>query len=262
MTANDESSNRIAPNGSPTEESAEKKKKKRSPMLIAAIVLDVIIVAMLITLAFFTSFDEVTNVFGGGRVDIVLTEPNWDQMKAQNIVPETVLDKDPYVTNYEETAVYVFLEVLVPYGDVEIENNDNNKGEGTVYTEAPLYKFGVLDNDNGPVFDTELDQASQLTNIGWLLLAEYPEKDTENHVYRYVYAHVDPITEKLIPLAKGVTTQYPLFNKLKLVNLDENYSGTTNYSVPVKAYGIQSNFLTSDNKTTDDPSVVWDIIKR
>ena len=112
-----------------SENSRKKKKKKRSPILAASIVFVLIIIVLLITLAMFTSFDEVTNVFSGGKVDIVLTEPNWSPSKALNIVPETILDKDPYVTNNEDTQVYVFLEVTVPYGNIEVENTEkNNKG--------------------------------------------------------------------------------------------------------------------------------------
>ena len=76
-------------------EKIKKKKKKRSPAMVAAIVLVVLLIVLMLTLAFLTSFDEVTNVFDSGRVDIILTEENWKPEKAHNIVPETVLDKDP-----------------------------------------------------------------------------------------------------------------------------------------------------------------------
>ena len=255
--------------------------KKRSPTLAAAIILGVLLVVFMVTLAFFTSFDEVTNVFGGGKLDIILTEPNWKPNKALNIVPETVLDKDPYITNNDNTAAYVFLEVTVPYAQVEVEDNDTNKGSAIAGTfgdgraDVPLYKFGKL-NDNGTPddktddtydFDTAYTTTTQNVNPGWQLVTftgegkTNPTVDTTNKVIKYVYAHVQTDdTSKLCPLDKGVRTQYPLFNKIKLVNFDETKTYTGSYSVQVKAYGIQANFLSADNQTTNDPATVWNIL--
>ena len=72
------------------------KKRKRSPLLVALIII-IMLLLVLLTLAFFTSFDEVTNAFEGGRVDIVLKEENWNPQNAKKIVPGKVLDKDPKI---------------------------------------------------------------------------------------------------------------------------------------------------------------------
>jgi len=239
--------------------------KKRSPTLAAAIILGVLLVVFMVTLAFFTSFDEVTNVFGGGKLDIILTEPNWKPNEAKNIVPDKVLDKDPYITNNDNTAAYVFLEVTMPCAQIEVEDNNTNKGsaidgtvgEGRVY--VPLYKF--IDKDNN--IDTTPKATDQKVNSGWKLVSVTgnPTVDTTNNVIKYVYAHVQtPDDTKLCPLDKGYRTQYPLFNKIKLVNFDETNTTVTNYSVHVKAYGIQANFLSADNQTTNDPATVWNIL--
>lgn len=252
--------------------------KKRSPTLAAAIILGVLLVVFMVTLAFFTSFDEVTNVFGGGKLDIILTEPNWKPNEAKNIVPDKVLDKDPYITNNDNTAAYVFLEVTMPCAQIEVEENSGaNKGStiagtGSTGVNVPLYKFGKL-NDNGTPddktddtydFDTHYTTTTQSVNPGWVLVSgtgitENPVIDETNHVIKYVYAHVrTDDTSKLCPLDKGVRTQYPLFNKIQLVNFDETNTTVTNYSVHVKAYGIQANFLSADN--TNDPATVWNIL--
>ena len=242
--------------------------KKRSPTLAAAIILGVLLVVFMVTLAFFTSFDEVTNVFGGGKLDIILTEPNWKPNEAKNIVPDKVLDKDPYITNNDNTAAYVFLEVTMPCAQIEVEDNNTNKGsaidgtvgEGRVY--VPLYKF--IDKDNN--IDTTPTATDQKVNSGWKLVnfgegKSNPTVDTTNNVIKYVYAHVQTAdAAKLCPLDKGYRTQYPLFNKIKLVNFDETNTTVTNYSVHVKAYGIQANFLSADNQTTNDPATVWNIL--
>ena len=56
---------------------AKKKQRRRSPGFIAGLVLLFVAIVILLTLAMFTSFDEVTNVFEAGKVDIVLTETEW-----------------------------------------------------------------------------------------------------------------------------------------------------------------------------------------
>ena len=239
-------------------EKIKKKKKKRSPAMVAAIVLVVLLIVLMLTLAFLTSFDEVTNVFDSGRVDIILTEENWKPEKAHNIVPETVLDKDPKITNNEHNAVYVFLEVKVPYDNMVIEGNtDADKGSvvanGT--NPVPMYKF-IDENDH---MDSTLTTAQNI-NSGWMLLGT-PEQNTTDKTYTYLYAHVrEDQTNKLSPLGGGVTTGKALFNRIKLVNFNESYYSTRDYSVRVKAYGIQANFLMPDNQTTDDPQQVWNIL--
>ena len=92
----------------------KKKKRRRSPAMLAAIVLTFLLIVLMITLALFTSVDEVTNVFYAGRVDIVLTESEWVPSKAKYVVPEQEIPKNPKITNNEKTDVYVFLEVTVP----------------------------------------------------------------------------------------------------------------------------------------------------
>ena len=131
-------------------------KYKRSPALNASIILVFLSIVLLITLAMFVSFDEVTNRFEAGKVDIVLTEPHWDPKNGEETVPNTFIDKDPTIFNKEDTVnTYVFLEVIVPYDDdpnliIEKAYQDdkiyagkpaytNTKGE-----KIPLYKFVLI----------------------------------------------------------------------------------------------------------------------
>ncbi len=235
-------------------------KRKRSPILAAVIVI-ILLLLVILTLAFLTSFDEVTNVFEGGHVDIVLTEEHWKPEEAKNIVPGKVLDKDPRIMNDDVTDTYVFLEVTVPYDDLEIESEaDADKGArlSADTTAVPLYKF-IDENGN---YDQTYTSAQKINTAGWMLMSGYPVQDTEKKTYRYLYAHVridEP--EKMSPLMPGVTTRKPLFNQIKLVNFNEKeFDRSRNYSVKVKAYGIQANYLKENNQTTDDPAEVWSIL--
>ncbi|MBQ9461658.1 MAG: hypothetical protein IJU51_07090, partial [Clostridia bacterium] len=94
------------------------KKRRRSPAFVAGLVLLFLGIVILLTLAMFASFDEVTNVFEAGKVDIVLTETKWDPKDGDKAVPNTFIPKNPTITNKEETVdTYVFMKVTVPYDD-------------------------------------------------------------------------------------------------------------------------------------------------
>ena len=241
--------------------------KRRANTLSAAIALMVFMVVIIVTLAMFTSTDMVTNRFNGANLDILLTESKWDPSKAKNIVPETVLDKNPTVTNIDEVDAYVFLKVTVPYATVYLEDySGTNKGQklsGSPMS-IPLYKFGQRKstfNTDGSVTYAAENEDSQLINSGWVQVGGYQANATAN-TRTYVYAHVNSLNQ-LIPLMKGTTTQYPLFDKIKLVNFNEETGGSVSlpadYSIRVEAYGIQANY--SVNGTTSTvPLDVWHVI--
>lgn len=265
-----------------TVETKHKRKQKRSPALIAGIILLVFTIILMITLAMFASFDEVTNVFNAGKVDIILTESNWNPENAKNVVPEQVIEKNPKIRNNEEMVdTYVFLKVVVPYidastGEKPNQLEDNNTSKGSRITPGsdgvPLYKFVVTSTGENPTdsYDQALTFAQNVHN-GWYLLSGYPKQNIENKTYTYVYAHIQTdsygnnITDpsvKMMPLMAGHETQNPLFDKIRVVNFNEvNLDTNRDYSIQIDAYGIQANFLRDNNTTTNDPSQVWAMIE-
>jgi len=266
------------------------KKKKRSPGLIAGMILVVLMIILLVTLAMFMSYDEVTNVFVSGKLDIVLVEPNWDPSNAVNIVPNAELPKDPKVYNNEVDAD-VFLEVTVPYVTLKIDNNnDQNKGQlltggtngwspdGSKYVDVPLYKFMVnTGTEDNPIYDHNTDysspaqmvHASDANTSGWQLMTTnssdtYTGKNENKKVYIYRYAYVEKDGE-MKPMIHGTETPV-LFDKIKLINFRENDSEFTfernrDYSIKVQAYGIQAYFLAENNMTKTVPADVWAVLK-
>jgi len=266
------------------------KKKKRSPGLIAGMILVVLMIILLVTLAMFMSYDEVTNVFVSGKLDIVLVEPNWDPSNAVNIVPNAELPKDPKVYNNEVDAD-VFLEVTVPYVTLKIDNNnDQNKGQlltggtngwspdGSKYVDVPLYKFMVnTGTEDNPIYDHNTDysspaqmvHASDANTSGWQLMTTnssdtYTGKNENKKVYIYRYAYVEKDGE-MKPMIHGTETPV-LFDKIKLINFRENDSEFTfernrDYSIKVQAYGIQAYFLAENNTTKTDPAEVWAVLQ-
>ena len=181
------------------------KKKKRSPGLIAGIILVGLMIVLLVTLAMFMSYDEVTNVFQAGKLDIVLTEPNWKPSKAVNIVPNAVLDKDPYITNNEVKAC-VFLKVTVPYATVQIENNSNSKGSlleqtanDTIFEDVPMYKF-VVDTSKSAYTTSSLNAAVTDDSVN--------DDSTKNYIYNNNYTSTEQFINKgwkLVPTGTGLT---------------------------------------------------------
>jgi hypothetical protein len=77
--------------------------------LIAVVILILGLLGVWVTLAFFTSRDEVTNTQVSNAVEIELLEPLWDKgdfKKAQVYEPGMIIDKDPCVYVNGEADVY------------------------------------------------------------------------------------------------------------------------------------------------------------
>lgn len=262
------------------------KERKRPPALVAMIIVCFVLIVVLLTMALLTSMDEVTNVFNGGKVDIVLKEPNWEPSNGQNVVPDTEIDKNPSIYNNEKTDVFVFLKVTVPCIQTEIEKSETDADKGKVLLNStgsteekvtvPMYKFGIMTQgrDTDDTGDDKYDYYSlntdgaenyfqQKTNAGWTLLKDESKLSTDKKTYTYIYAHTEKSDSgKLLPLLPDHTTEFPLFDRVKLVNFDEHYEANRDYSIRVEAYGIQSYYLKENNSTTYVPSEVWAMIKK
>lgn len=248
-----------------------KKKRRRSPAFVAGLVILFLGIVILISLAMFVSFDEVTNVFEAGKVDIVLTEPDWKPQDGENIVPNEFVKKDPTVINKEETVTtYVFLKVTVPYDDdkaIEIEkkhqDDPTHSGE-IIYTnisglKIPVYEFvatgkkadgtgGGVRKYNQDFLTTFTDENAQKqeVNPGWYLLEGFPEIDEQKKAYTYLYAHVRTADNSDVMMVDGghkvmaeviakQTVAYPLFNEIYLNNFRER-AKDTNATPPVTAF--------------------------
>ena len=202
------------------------KRRKRSPALVAGLILLFLGIVLLITLAMFASFDEVTNVFEAGKVDIVLTETEWHPEDGDLTVPNTFIDKNPAITNKEETVnTYVFLKVTIPYDDDKAlvieeahQNSETDSGK-VVYTnidgnKVPIYKFvatgektSYAEGEQKPdlteptlkrFYNTAYNSLEQNVNPGWYLLklgangtSNQPTIDDTKKTLTYIYAYVE-----------------------------------------------------------------------
>ena len=167
--------------------------------IIAALVL-LLLLAIGGVMAYFTDKEEVKNTFTVGKVDITLTEPNWNAENAKNLVPGAVVDKNPTVTVAADSAdAYVFVKVDVPC-----------VGTGTTRRE---------------VFTYDLDAAN------WSELTEAEKTCAANAVATHVYAHNGAMA------AEATAT---LFTKVTLdANLTQEEANGLTLEMPVNAYAIQ-----------------------
>lgn len=234
----------------------KQKKEKRSPILGLVLVALLILILIVTTLAMFTSRDLITNVFDATSMDIVLYEPNWNPAKSLNIVPNTVLPKDPYIVNNEELPAYVFLRVTVPYDNYHIEaSNGAEISNGSAKT--PLYKFIVTEN-NYDLRDETLTTDQNVRDC-WTLVKSYETPSDASYVYVYAYIGENYATKTLAPLIQNEKTK-PLFDKIVLANVNEYFENglfdtSRDYSVKVEAFGIQTEHL--GIQTSNDPAQVW-----
>ncbi len=79
-------------------------------------VLAVGMLACNLTLAYFSSSDEVTNRHTATDIEIELIEPQWrdhGKADAEKLEPGMVIDKDPKVMNLSENGVYLRMRVII-----------------------------------------------------------------------------------------------------------------------------------------------------
>ncbi|MBR1393319.1 MAG: hypothetical protein IJ561_05730 [Ruminococcus sp.] len=224
--------------------------------------------------AFFTGEDAVTNAFQASTLSIKITEPSWDP--EPTIVPEQEVDKDPYITNTDKTPAYVFMEVTVPAVEVTVEkaSPDLDKGSEAVTDIVPLFRFVNSEEE----YVTDPDSPDQKINKGWYPMPGYPvankEKGSEDDSidealkktvsYTYLYAYTgadDNTTDTMAVLSPDKTTEVSLFNKVRFVNAreDEELSGSRQL-IEIKAYGIQTEHLSSFGVTETKAERIWALL--
>ena len=181
--------------------------------------------------AYFTDGDTATNTFTVGKISLDLQEPNWDEDKAKDITPNQTIKKDPQILNDGINDEFVFLEVIVPYENVVVANEDGTRK---------------------PAADTELYYYT--VNNGWAEIATIKDAATKTVTHLYVYGTADKCTA----LKKDVTTP-TLFDTVTFVNLVEDQGlEEATLDIVINAYGIQT---ANVNGGTVDPDMIWDVIE-
>lgn len=106
----------------------KKNLNKKIFYIVCAMVFTFGLLLSALTLAFFSSRDEVTNKTSASDVEIALLEPEWydhGMTDAKTLEPGMVVDKNPQVLNKSENAVYVRMRVrLIDSNGNVIPSND------------------------------------------------------------------------------------------------------------------------------------------
>ena len=198
------------------------------------------------TIAYFTSTDAVTNRLQSSNFDIILTESKWNPANGQNLMPNEEIEKNPAVTNLENTDAFVFLTVKMAY-ETELMEDKDGKYLGESKTPIPLYKFVIT--ENGTDFHDKSYTTAQKIHTDWVQVGN---PVTENNIVTYVYAYAE--NDKMTPLRKGESTP-PLFDKIKLWNFNEKAYDHME-DVIVEAIGVRSSLFINEQKT-ENPSEIW-----
>lgn len=197
-------------------------RNKKTVYALCILILAVGLLISGISLAYFTSQDEVTNRHKSISLEIALFEPNWQsegKEMAKMMEPGMIIPKDPYLYNKSDADVYVRIKL-------ELRDNKNNLITASenryqnimnaLYCDAaatlPLIKNNISQNANFYYFD------------GWFY---YARKETGCFV--------------LPP--NGSTSK--LFETLKIPVLKTTYNENfdTNFTINVIGQGISTENL-------------------
>lgn len=192
--------------------------------------------------AYFTDKDQQTNTFTTGKIDIDLTEPEWDNYPdqdndgvpdpAEDLTPNKKLKKDPIITNVGINDAFIFATVEVPCKNIITANADGTRKPAAL---VDLYDYTV--------------------NQGWIKMGTYDVRDGSGVVaHRYLYAYAASNICTALEAGKATT---PIFSEVTTVNAIEGQGlEGQKFQMPINVYGIQISDL-NGGKTA--PADVWSV---
>lgn len=155
-------------------------KMKLNKKSVAALSVFVFAVGLLIcglSIAFFSDRDVVTNKHEAKEITIKLLEPEWKaagETKAAKLEPGMVIEKDPYVYNDSEYAVYVRMKIVLKAknDNAEYVELDKSKASDAAIYEAimsAIYCGAGDENDVRLIGDNGASQSKNfvLEADGW-----------------------------------------------------------------------------------------------
>lgn len=172
------------------------------------------------TLAYLTDYDVAANEFTVGKVDIELTEPNWKPEDYKNLVPTQEIKKDPCITNTGKNDAYVYMEVAVPIQKLIVADPNGMRKDSA---ETKLFEYKPSEE--------------------WKLMDNYTKDGKHINIYAYT------------KILKPGDTSTPLFNTMTFANVIEGQVDGKTFSVPVRAYAIQTGNTGGDKGTVIEQAI-------
>ncbi len=211
-------------------------------------------------MAYLTDTDTKTNTFTIGKVDIALSETDFDSTKTkENVVPNQVIAKNPVVTNTGKNKAVAFVTVEIPIASLTKVSDDGTKGSAAALTQ--IFQTGVKNastgGDDTTISYTWADDKVDSTN--WELLSTEYQNSTGTAVTTegegipsgaakvirtYGYKKVLKPGDEATSTQRDSTTA--IFDAVKLVNVAEadTYDGTEQ-KININAYAIQAENITN-----------------
>ncbi len=203
-----------------------KNKKILTPVLCAVLAVTLLIGG---AFAFLMAQDSRVNRFTKGTLTLELTEDNWAEVNATDMVPMQKVSKDPRVINPEgNIEAWIMSSIKVPSTNVDYE------GAAPVSIAADKT---ALKSDIGEYYDL----FNYTVNEGWELVAMDTTHRNEQDgytTYYYVYA-ADSVA--------GGETSTALFDEVQLNNITEKPLSYKR-SIDVEGYGMQKDNVDSAYK--------------
>jgi predicted ribosomally synthesized peptide with SipW-like signal peptide len=198
--------------------------------------------------AYFTANDTATNNFTVNKVDVDLTEPEWDKVVDPDndpntpevpvtVTPNQTILKDPTVTNKGNVDQFVFLKVTVPFQNI-VTAQPNGTKNAQANTELFTWNADAAGEMNVVASDGYEGKALGDVNDGWTLI-QRKVVDT-NVEYIYAYGSATEMTS----LAKDAST-VALFDSVTMCNAIEGQGlELSTVAVDIDVYAIQASDLT------------------
>lgn len=162
--------------------------------------------------AYLTDYDQASNQFTVGKVDISLEEKNWNPEDHTKLEPGEDIKKDPQIRNTGTNDAFVYLEVSVPMATVTAAGEDGFRQNEKL---QELFSFQAKD--------------------GWTRLDTKTSGNSQIYVYTYnKILKPDEITDSL-------------FDKVTFLNIIEGQLDGESLEIPVRAYAIQTTGTGGDN---------------
>lgn len=216
------------------------------------------------TMAYLTDSEQTSNTFTVGKVKIDLEEPNWDTTdsnnnkipdRAEKLVPNQELDKNPQIENTGSNNAVVFMKVTVPTKYVTKVADDGTLDADGRKSQEIIYFKDIADAQSKEEnnFDTKWQEitAEETADTG--------ATAAKDGVRTYVFGY----KTKLTP---GETTT-PLFDKIQIKNVieDEILDNVAN-DIKVEAFAIQAEEVLdktgadlTDNLSVSNMKTIYDI---
>lgn len=234
----------------------KRKKFSKKDILLWLSIADLLMIFVVsISLAYFTSFDEVTNRLYGKSMEIALYEYNYNRLtetQKSTLIPNKLLPKDPNVQNTNESDVYVFLKVTVPVKQLS-DIGDTGKSRSAEHRQELFYlKTAEQSQVDVTSFHTKKDEEDR---DYWIELSSYETgKDSQDEVRTYVFGYS-------VYLQAYETTE-TLFDYIQLKNIRQfEVSADEKLNVKVEAYGVLADAVEEFDKNAGNDKRVLDETK-